>query len=308
MSQEQLGELTSLVEETIAGIRVVKGLGAGDQLAGRFRRESNEVVEPALDVADVDAVFLPALEALPLIGHPRRALVRRAPGPDRRDQRSGRSRCSTFYLVLLVNPLRTLGQRVSTVQRAVAAARRVVDVLHAEPVVVESARARSFPERRGRLLRRCPFLVRRRAADSRRLHARDPRRHLARARREHGLGEIDGGRAARPLLRPERRVGHDRRGRRARAPARRASPRRRARLRGDLPLRRHGARQRRVRSPEADHDAILRATRLAGASRVRRAAFRTATRRCSASAASRCRAASGSGSRSRVRSSPTRRC
>ena len=61
-------------------------------------------------------------------------------------------------------------------------------------------------------------------------------------------------------------------------------------------------------SPEADHDAILRATRLAGASEfVERPAGR-ATRRCSASAASRSRAASASESRSRVRSSATRRC
>ena len=44
-------------------------------------------------------------------------------------------------------PLRTLGQRVGTVQRAVAAARRVVDVLRAEPTVVEAARPRAFPER-----------------------------------------------------------------------------------------------------------------------------------------------------------------
>jgi ATP-binding cassette subfamily B protein len=53
----------------------------------------------------------------------------------------------SFYLALLVNPLRTIGQRVGTFQRAAAAARRVVEVLRAEPVVVESARPRPFPER-----------------------------------------------------------------------------------------------------------------------------------------------------------------
>ena len=68
INQEQLGEPTSLVEETISGIRVVKGLGAGPSLAARFRRRSDEVVRTALDVAAVDAVFLPALEALPLVG------------------------------------------------------------------------------------------------------------------------------------------------------------------------------------------------------------------------------------------------
>jgi ATP-binding cassette subfamily B protein len=145
INQERLGELTSLVEETIAGIRVVKGLGAGAQLAARFRRKSNEVVQTALDVASVDAVFLPALEALPLVG----ILVVLWYGSHRvlaGDITVGTFALFTFYLVLLVNPLRTIGQRVSTVQRAVAAARRVVDVLRAEPVVVESTSPRPFPE------------------------------------------------------------------------------------------------------------------------------------------------------------------
>ena len=145
INQEQLGELTSLVEETIAGIRVVKGLGAGAQLAARFRGKSNDVVQTALAVANVDAVFLPALEALPLVG----ILVVLWYGSHRvlaGDITVGTFALFTFYLVLLVNPLRTIGQRVSTVQRAVAAARRVVDVLDAEPVVVESTSPRPFPE------------------------------------------------------------------------------------------------------------------------------------------------------------------
>ena len=146
INQEQLGELTSLVEETISGIRVVKGLGAGAPLAARFRRRSDEVVRTALDVAAVDAVFLPALEALPLVG----ILVVLWYGGHRviaGDITVGTFALFNFYLALLVNPLRTIGQRVSTWQRGVAAARRVVDVLSAQPTVVESANPRPFPER-----------------------------------------------------------------------------------------------------------------------------------------------------------------
>jgi ATP-binding cassette subfamily B protein len=50
-----------------------------------------------------------------------------------------------FYLALLVNPLRTIGQRDGTAQRAAAASARVVDVLRAEPVVVEVPKPRAFP-------------------------------------------------------------------------------------------------------------------------------------------------------------------
>ncbi len=144
--QEELGETTALVEETIAGIRVVKGLGAGDALAERFRHRSDEVVRRALAVADVDALFLPALEALPLLG----ILVVLWYGAHR--ALSGSITIGTFtefnlYLALLVLPLRTIGQRVGTVQRAAASARRIVEVLRAEPVVIEAGRPRRFPDR-----------------------------------------------------------------------------------------------------------------------------------------------------------------
>ncbi len=145
-SQEELGKLTALAEETIAGIRVVKGLGAGQALSARFRRRSDRVVETALGVADVDAVFLPALEALPLIG----ILVVLWYGGHLvldGDITIGTFALFNVYLVLLVVPLRIIGQRVSTVQRAAAAARRVVDVLEAAPVVVESPSPKEFPAR-----------------------------------------------------------------------------------------------------------------------------------------------------------------
>jgi ATP-binding cassette, subfamily B, bacterial len=144
INQERLAAATTLVEESIAGVRVVKGLGAGPALSARFRSRSDDVVRTAVDVANVDAVFLPALEALPLIG----LLVVLWYGGHRAIDGHitiGTFAAFGFYLALLVNPLRTIGQRVGTLQRAIAAAARVVEVLRAEPVVVESPRARPFP-------------------------------------------------------------------------------------------------------------------------------------------------------------------
>jgi ATP-binding cassette, subfamily B, bacterial len=146
VNQEELGELTALAEETIAGIRVVKGLGAGEALSARFRARSDRVVATSLAVADVDAVFLPALEALPLIG----VLVVLWYGAHRviaGDITIGTFALFNVYLVLIVFPLRTIGQRVSTLQRGAAAGRRVVDVLEAAPAVVEASSPHPFPER-----------------------------------------------------------------------------------------------------------------------------------------------------------------
>ncbi len=145
VNQEELGELTELAEETISGIRVVKGLGAGDALSARFQRRSKRVVDTALEIANVDAVFLPALETLPLVS----ILIALWYGGHQvvaGDISVGTFALFNFYLVALIAPLRTIGQRVSTVQRAVASANRVVDVLRAEPVVVESPASRPFPK------------------------------------------------------------------------------------------------------------------------------------------------------------------
>jgi ATP-binding cassette subfamily B protein len=134
--QEELADATTLVEETVAGVRVVKGLGAGPALSSRFRRQSERVVARALDVANVDAVFLPVLELLPLLAilavlwlGSRRALAG--------DISLGTLVAFTTYVLMLVWPMRVIGQRVGTLQQAAAAARRVVEVLRARPAIAD---------------------------------------------------------------------------------------------------------------------------------------------------------------------------
>ena len=130
--QEAWASAATLVEETVSGIRVVKGLGAGGALSGRFRIRSDEIVGRALDVARLDAVFNPALEVLPLVGI---AAVLWVGG---RQVISGSLSLGLFvafnaYVVMLVWPLRVLGQRVSTLQKALAASARITEVLETEP-------------------------------------------------------------------------------------------------------------------------------------------------------------------------------
>jgi ATP-binding cassette subfamily B protein len=142
--REELAASTALVEETVAGIRVVKGLGAGPTLSRRFRDSSDEIVGRALAVAGVDAVFLPVLELLPLLEllavlwlGGRRVL--------HGDLTYGTFLAFNLYVVMLVWPLRVLGQRVGTLQNALAAAERVTEVLAARPVVVERHGAKRLP-------------------------------------------------------------------------------------------------------------------------------------------------------------------
>src|SRR5436190_14585332 len=130
--QAAWGDAATLVEETIAGIRVVKGIGAGRPLAGDFRARSARIVDRALDIARLDAVFMPTLEFLPLLG-----LLAVLWLGGRRvidgDLSLGSFVAFNAYVVMLVWPLRILGQRVTTVQRALAASERITEVLETEP-------------------------------------------------------------------------------------------------------------------------------------------------------------------------------
>jgi len=134
--QASWAEASTLVEETVSGIRVVKGLGAGDALAERFRGRSVEIMGRALALARLDAVFIPVLEMLPLLGI---AAVLWLGG---RSVIDGSLTVGSFvafnaYVVMLVWPLRVLGQRVTTLQKALAASSRITEVLEAEPQLRE---------------------------------------------------------------------------------------------------------------------------------------------------------------------------
>jgi ATP-binding cassette subfamily B protein len=134
--QESWGAAATLVEETIAGIRVVKGIGAGRPLAGEFRERSRAIVDRAIDIAKLDAVFMPTVEFLPLLGllgvfwlGGRRVIAG--------DLTIGSFLAFNAYIAYLVWPLRVLGQRVTTLQKAVGASARIMEVLEAEPQLVE---------------------------------------------------------------------------------------------------------------------------------------------------------------------------
>jgi ATP-binding cassette, subfamily B, bacterial len=134
--QESWAQASTLVEETVSGIRVVKGLGAGAALESRFRRRSDEIMDRALHLARLDAVFVPFLEMLPLLGI---AAVLWFGG---RRVISGELSVGSFvafnaYVVMLVWPLRVLGQRVTTLQKALGASGRITEVLEAEPRLLE---------------------------------------------------------------------------------------------------------------------------------------------------------------------------
>ena len=134
--QSQIAELSVLAEETVSGIRVIKGFGAEPMFAGRMGARARNVYERAMAVVRVRANYLPPLDFVPAIGV---TAVVWFGGRQTLDHHLSIGQLTTFYLYVLalINPLRMTGMLVAQAQRAVAAAQRILQVLSTAPAVVD---------------------------------------------------------------------------------------------------------------------------------------------------------------------------
>jgi ATP-binding cassette, subfamily B, bacterial len=146
--QRESAELASVVEETVAGVRVVKGFGAERVQAARLHTEADDVYEVSMDAARVRATYLPAMELLPNIG----LIATLAYGGHlviNGGLTLGELVLFNFFVIMLIWPLRMLGMIVAQFQRAVASAERVAEVLSAEPIIVDDPEAPKLKAPRG---------------------------------------------------------------------------------------------------------------------------------------------------------------
>jgi ATP-binding cassette subfamily B protein len=142
--QVESAELAEVVEESVAGVRVVKGFGAEPIQFARLSAEADDVFDASVRAATVRARFLPALELIPNVGL---VLVLAYGGHQVLSGNLSLGELVAFnvYVVMLVWPLRMLGQIVAQWQRAIAASERVADLLETEPLIVDSPTARALP-------------------------------------------------------------------------------------------------------------------------------------------------------------------
>ena len=148
--QQELAELSDVVEETVSGIRVVKGHGAEPIQAARLRAEADDVFARSVETARIRATYLPAMELLPNLGL---VLVLGYGGYQvlRGDLTIAELIAFNIYLALLIWPLRSTGLIVSLAQRAAASADRIHEVLVTSPAIADPPHARSLPPGGGEL-------------------------------------------------------------------------------------------------------------------------------------------------------------
>jgi ABC-type multidrug transport system fused ATPase/permease subunit len=143
--REEVGRLTALGADTAAGLRVLRGIGGEQAFYDRYRDRSQRVRLAGVRVATPESTLDAAQVLLPGI------FIVIVTWVGARFVLSGTIDAGDLvafygYAAFLVIPLRTAGEAVDKITRALVGARRMVDVLSVQPLVTDSPDARPVPD------------------------------------------------------------------------------------------------------------------------------------------------------------------
>ncbi len=146
--QQQLANLTTVLQEVVSSIRVVRAFVRADHEQERFRKENRAYLERSMDVAYITALYQPLLGQLPTLGT---VFIL---GYGGMQVISGHLSLPMFvafnsYVVMLLGPLRMLGMVVNLGAQAAASAERVFEILDAGGRVQQPPRAIVIERMRG---------------------------------------------------------------------------------------------------------------------------------------------------------------
>jgi ATP-binding cassette subfamily B protein len=143
--QAEQAQLATVVEESVSGVRVIKGFGAEGVQAAKLRVEADDIRRVSLQAARVRSAFLPALDLVPNLG----LLAVLAFGGHRvlsGQMTYGQMLEFMQYIAMVITPVRSLGMTVAFGQRAAAALTRVNEVLQTVPEVADAAHPVRLPD------------------------------------------------------------------------------------------------------------------------------------------------------------------
>jgi ATP-binding cassette subfamily B protein len=149
-AQQHAGEVAGVVDEAVTGVRVVKGFGQEDRELEHLTGAAGGLYRSRSRLVRVQARYSPTLQAIPSLAQ---AAVLAFGGWLALE---GHITLGVFlafssYLVQMVAPVRMLAGLFAIGQQARAGAERILDVLDANPLVVERDDAVELPEAEGRV-------------------------------------------------------------------------------------------------------------------------------------------------------------
>jgi ATP-binding cassette subfamily B protein len=142
--QQEQAQLANVVEESVSGIRVVKGFGAEAVQQLKVDTEAADIRAASMRAARIRAKFLPAIDLLPSIGL---ITVLGYGGHQVVNGTMSLGELVAFntYLTMLIWPMRNIGMTVAMGQRAATALTRVNEILSEQPAIASPPRPRHLP-------------------------------------------------------------------------------------------------------------------------------------------------------------------
>ncbi|MBP2649995.1 MAG: lipid exporter, fused ATPase and inner rane subunit MsbA [Firmicutes bacterium] len=146
--QDKIADITSVLQETVLAVRVIKSFAREDYEIERFNRENYHNFRAQMKTAQLLALLTPIIEFLAAIG------VTVIIWYGGREVIAGNLTAGTLiafliYVVNISNPIKRLSRSYGSIQRAAAAAERVFGVLETEPQIKDVPGAVILPEIQG---------------------------------------------------------------------------------------------------------------------------------------------------------------
>ena len=143
--QEELSDVSGVVEESVTGIRIVKGFGVERLQRARLAAEADSVYDRSIDQAKLRANFVPQLDFLPALGlvgilwfGGHQVIAGHLTVGD--------IVAANLYVLMMIWPLRMVGMLLAQLPRSAAAAGRINDVLVTDPAIEDVAHAKPLPD------------------------------------------------------------------------------------------------------------------------------------------------------------------
>ena len=137
--QQRLSELSHVVEETVAGIEVVKSYGQESQQQDRLDGKAETIYDAAMGMARQRAIYRPLFEIIPALGTVAVLVVGGIRVIDGA-MTFGEFVAFTQYLAVMVLPLLITGWFFANLPRSAAAATRIDALLETAPEIEEPKR------------------------------------------------------------------------------------------------------------------------------------------------------------------------
>ena len=142
--QKMFSDISSRVQENLAGVRVVRAYAQEQAEVEQFERLNQEYIRENIGLARIQGAFMPLLQALIGITF---LLVLWAGG---RQLMQGRISLGSFvmfntYMGMLIWPMIAFGWVVNLMQRGTASLNRINEILHEHPTIAQPAGEALYP-------------------------------------------------------------------------------------------------------------------------------------------------------------------